>query len=186
MELHFYGPFTLVGNELSIARSGYAKHAGIYLWTVTDCANRFIHYIGETDSLLKRHREHLTHILGLNYGLFRPDAVASRDPRPVYGGMWRDKSEDPLTSHVASWLRFKDSVIPYLESLEVFFAPTSCDTQIRRHVEGWIAKNLRAKHPDDAIHYPSDNRTVAGKPLGIAVSISSDMPIRGLDARLET
>jgi hypothetical protein len=74
----------------------------------------------------------------------------------------------------------------YLESLEIFFAPTSLAWDIRRHVEGSIARNLRDKHPDDSLFYPNDNWTFAKRAkLGISVSITSDSPIRGLDSVLE-
>lgn len=182
--LHFAGPFKFTGSDRAIAKCQYASSAGIYLWVVTDGASRFIHYIGETTNLLKRHKEHLTQILGLNYGLFRPDAVRAQDPLPIYGGMWRDRSDDPLTNAVASWLRHSHGVVPYLESLEIFFAPTSCDTETRRHLEGSIARSLRTAHPDCALYYPSDNRTIPRAPKGIEVSISTAIPIRGLDAVL--
>jgi len=183
--LHFYGPFKFTGDEQALAKCPYAFSAGIYLWTVTDGASRFIHYVGETTKFLKRHKEHLTSILGLHYGLFRPDAVSARDPQPIYGGMWRDKSDDPLTNAVVNWERHNHGVIAYLESLEIFFAPTSCDTDTRRHLEGSIARNLRDRHPDEAFYYPKDNRTIPRRAKGITVSIKSDRQIRGLDAVLE-
>lgn len=86
---------------------------------------------------------------------------------------------------VANWLRHNHVVGAYLESLEILFAPTSCDTDTRRHLEGSIARNLRVRHPDESLYYPSDNRTTPRAPKGIRLSISSDVPIRGLDALLE-
>ena len=86
LDLHFAGPFKFTGSARGIAKCKYAVSAGIYLWVVTDGSSRFIHYVGETTNFLKRHKEHLTHVLGLNYGLFRPDAVHAQDPMPIYRG----------------------------------------------------------------------------------------------------
>jgi len=99
--------------------------------------------------------------------------------------MWRDRSDDPLTNSIAGWQRHNQAVVPCLESLEIFFAPTRCDTDTRRHLEGSIARNLRVRHPEEALYYPSDNRTMPRASKSMTVSIGSDVPIRGLDALLE-
>jgi len=123
--LHFHGPFTFVDHGRGVAACEFAKQEGIYLWTKTDGTRRFIHYVGETTNFLKRHKEHLTQKLGLNYGVFRADAVAVDDPMPIHGGMWRDKSADPLTATVQAWLGLQREILASVESVEVFFAPTS-------------------------------------------------------------
>ena len=88
--------------------------------------------------------------------------------------MWRDKSDDPLTNTLSYWRLHRHEIDFYLESLEIFFAPTSLAWDIRRHVEGLIAKSLRHKHRDDALYYPNDNWTFAKRDkLGISVSITS-------------
>ena len=134
--LHFQGPFTFVDHGRGIASCEFAASEGIYLWVKTDGQRRYIHYVGETTAFLKRHKEHLTQKLGLNYGVFRADAVAADDPAPIYGGMWRDKSEDPLTRTVQAWLRLQQEILASVESVEVFFAPTALTNEMRKHVEG--------------------------------------------------
>ena len=77
-------------------------------------------------------------------------------------------------------------MVSYLESLEVFFAPTTLPRDIWRHLEGSIARNLREKHPDQAAFYPPDNRTGSKKAnLGIRVQVTSDQPICGLDKLID-
>lgn len=185
ISLHFHGPFTFVDHGRGIAGSEFAKQEGLYLWTKTDGTRRFIHYVGETTNFLKRHKEHLTQMLGLNYGVFRTDAVAVDDPTPIHGGMWRDKSEDPLTRTVQAWLRLQKEIFANVESVEVFLAPTTLTNEVRKHVEGCLARQLRLRHPVEARFYPGDNRTIPRKTVGAAVRVTSDLPIEGLDAVLE-
>lgn len=122
--------------------------------------------------MLKRHREHLTQILGLNYGIFRPDAVAANDPAPIYGGMWRDKSADPLTGTIEKWKTMQREILEYLESLEVFFVPTGLSNEMRKHFEVCLARQLRKKHPSEARFYPADNHTGRKKLLGVTIEVS--------------
>ena len=148
--LHFHGPFTFVDHGRGLARSEFARRAGIYLWVKTDGRRRLIHYVGETTDLLKRHKEHLTQLLGANYGVFRADAVAADDPAPLFGGMWRDKSPDPITNTVKAWLELHERIHANLESIELFFAPPDCSHEMRKHVEGCLARQLRQRHPQAA------------------------------------
>ena len=183
--LHFRGPFTFIDHGHGIAASEFAKREGIYLWTKTDGTRRFIHYVGETTLFLKRHKAHLTQMLGLNYGVFRADAIAADDPAPIHGGMWRDKSPDPVTNTVQAWLHLQQAILASVESVEVFFAPTSLTNDMRKHVEGCLARQLRKRHPEEARFYPADNRTIPRKAQGVMIAVTSDLPIEGLDPELE-
>jgi len=75
LALTFEGPFTFTEDSTSVFRSPSAAAPGVYLWTVRQNRDHthLIHYVGETGALGERHREHLTEILGLNYGIFDPD-----------------------------------------------------------------------------------------------------------------
>jgi hypothetical protein len=184
--LHFHGPFTFVDHGRGIARSEFAAAEGVYLWVLRDGDRRFIHYVGETTAFLKRHKQHLTQILGANYGIFRADAVAADDPTPVYGGMWRMKADDPLSTTVAHWRTMRGAVLAYLESLEVFFAPTDLPDQLRKHVEGRVARHLTERHPGAARFYPPDNWTqTLPAPLGVRLAVTSTRAIEGLDPEIE-
>ncbi len=71
IKLHFKGPFTFIDGPQSVFYSEQAKSPCIYLWTIRQKKDNshYIHYVGETVSLVKRQREHLIQILGLNYGI---------------------------------------------------------------------------------------------------------------------
>ena len=183
--LHFHGPFTFIDHGRGLARSEFARSEGIYLWVKTDGRRRFICYIGETRDFLKRHKEHLTQMLGANYGVFRADAVTADDPAPIFGGMWRDKTDDPLTRTAQAWLGLQQEIHANVESIEVFFAPTTLASEIRKHIEGCLAQQLRQRHPEAARFYPADNRTIPRKMQGIRISVTADVPIEGLDAEVE-
>lgn len=183
--LHFHGPFTFVDRGHGIASCRFSLSEGVYLWVLGDGEHRFIHYVGETTGFLKRHKEHLTNILGAHYGIFRADAVAADDPSPIFGGMWRDRSADPLGATVARWQTLQREVVAYLASIEVYFAPTSLPGELRKHIEGRIARQLTERHPGDARFYPPDNWTrTLPAPLGHTLSITCDVAIRGLDPDL--
>ena len=125
------------------------------------------------------------------HGLFRPDAVTANDPAWIFGGMWRlrrmNSEADPLTTTTDKWKELQQKIIPYLEFIEVFFAPTTGLLNNERcHVEGCIAQSLRTKHPEDARFYPRDNRAdVVGAMVGKLVPVTSDHPIMGLDPFIE-
>lgn len=73
--LNFAGPFVFTGDGTSVFEAPCAYSAGIYLWTIRQRSDNthLIHYVGETTALASRHRAHLIHILGLNYGIFHPE-----------------------------------------------------------------------------------------------------------------
>jgi hypothetical protein len=189
--LHFHGPFTFVDHGRGIATCEFAHSEGIYLWVLTDGTSRYVHYVGQTDGFLGRHKDHLFRILGLEYGLWRADAVATNDPDWLFEGMWRlwktHPGEDALTITATKWKKLQQKILPYLESIEVFFAPTAgLSNNERCHVEGCLADRVRTKNPEQANYYPSDNRAlIVGDMLGKMVPVTSDLPIMGLDPVLE-
>jgi hypothetical protein len=184
--LHFHGPYTFVDYGRGLASCRFADDAGVYLWVLRDGERRFVHYVGETVRFLARHKEHLTQILGLNYGIFRADAVAADDPAPIFGGMWRDRSADPMTPTLARWRELQDAVLAYVDVLEVFFAPTgTLPVQERKHLEACIARQLRERHPRAARFYPADNRTILRSMQGVRIAVSAERSIEGLDAEVE-
>jgi hypothetical protein len=189
--LHFHGPFKFVDSGSGIANCEFAHSGGVYLWVLTDGAYRYVHYIGQTPKFLDRHKGHLMGILSLYYGLFREDAVAANDHEWIFGGMWRlyktNPGADPLTTTVRKWKEFQQKILPYLESIEVFFGPTpGLSNNERCHVEGCLAHTLRTKHSEHARFYPSDNRAlIVGAMVGKIIPVTSDRPIMGLDPVLE-
>jgi hypothetical protein len=122
---------------------------------------------------------------GINYGVFRADAVAADDPAPIYGGMWRDRSADPLTTTMQRWLGLTREIHAGVESVEVFFAPTDVSNELRRHIEGCLSRQLKQRHPVEARFYPADNRTIPRALIGQAIRVTPELPIEGLDAVIE-
>ena len=74
----------------------YNQDEIIYLWIIkdTDSNINYIHYVGETINFSKRQKEHLAHILGLNYYVIDANLVKQGVHKIVWNGMWGDKSKD--------------------------------------------------------------------------------------------
>ena len=184
VELHFGGPFTLSAGPRSLFHSCVANTSGVYLWTFRQRSDgsHLIHYVGETISLAKRHKEHLTHMLGMNYGVFDPDKAEQGVSAILWPGMWRDKSVDGPSKCLDAYGELNETVRRYVAALNVFFAPTSLPDQLRKHVEGCVGWNLRNRHPEHKVLYPDDNHigTRADKTNGM-LRVSSSERIRGLD-----
>lgn len=186
--LHFHGPFSFNKTTNSLFTSPFAKSEGIYIWAIHNLNNQnnFIHYIGETTSFAKRHREHFTNILGLNYYVINPEEAKKGFHNIIWPGMWRDKSTDAVQRTLKASGQFQTLVKDYIEIIDIYFAPTEFESRIRRHVEGCIGWNLRHLHPELTTFYPDDNRvTRLKKHIGATLRIASDQPILGLEDRLE-
>lgn len=70
--------------------------------------------------------------------------------------------------------------------MAICFAETTCKKDIRRHIEGCIAKNLGVNHPNKRQFYPSDNRTgVKKEKLRQRLLITGDAHILSLDEYLD-
>lgn len=158
--LNFSGPFTLTDGKNSVFRSRHAKSAGIYLWTIRQKSDNvhLIHYVGETTRLGSRHREHLTQILGLNYGIFAPEKAQRGVCEPMWAGLWRDKTEDGPGKALTEYKRINEHVLKYVEIITIFFAEIIVEDKIRRHIEGCIGWDLRSNHPESKQLYPDDNQ----------------------------
>jgi hypothetical protein len=184
MNLTFSGPFTFTGPD-SIFDAPCSASAGVYLWAIRQRADDayLIHYVGETASLGKRHRDHLTHILGLNYGLIDPVKAREGVCEWVWKGMWRDRTASGPMRTLRAYRDIHGLVLAYLDCIDIFFAPTDVDTKLRKHIEGCIGWNLRNNHPEWKMLYPDDNHvgTMAVKDHG-ELKITAPVLIRGLDA----
>ena len=186
--LHFEGPFTFTHGERSLFHSQQANLPGIYLWTFKQerDGSHLIHYVGETVSFAKRHREHLVHVLSLNYGLFDPDHAKQGVSTLIWPGLWRDRSADGPSRLLTRYPELTKVIPQYVGALTVFFAELDTDTLLRRHIEGAIAWNLRKKHPEAKCLYPDDNHVGTSKILHKArLLISASEPIQGLDAEIQ-
>ena len=160
IELNFVGPFSFLEGESCLFQSSMAQSAGVYLHTIKQDVDNthLIHYIGETASFSKRHKEHLVNILGLNYGIFDPDKARQGICEILWRGLWRVKTADGPSFQVDAYRRLHNDILRYLSVLSVFFAELEGDDLLRRQVEGCIGWNLRNNHPDHKALYPDDNR----------------------------
>ena len=184
IDLNFVGPFTFMDGEACVFHSAFAASPGIYLWTIRQDRDdtHLVHYVGETVSLGKRHREHLIHILGLNYGVFDSDKARQGVSELLWKGLWRDKTASGPSMQLEAYQAIHQHVLRYLSILNVFFAELNVGTNLRRHVEGCIGWHLRNNHPEHKALYPDDNHvgTMREKNNGI-LRISVPEVIRGLD-----
>ena len=187
LSLHFAGPFTFSSGPQSLFHSEFANAEGIYLWTVQQAqdSSHLICYVGETTNFGKRHREHLIHILSMNYGVFDLDAAMHGQHVVLWGGLWRAKNIDGPDQLLSKFGDLVDRVRRNINITTIFFAPTQLESRLRKHVEGCIGWNLRNKHPEYKVLYPDDNHIGTGKRKDNGIlRITADANIRGLDASI--
>ena len=171
IHLHFHGPYKFS----NIAQSEYSASEGIYLWVMRDVQHdrNYIHYVGETTNLGRRHREHLTHILGLNYYIIDIDQAQQGIHEVLWSGMWRDKTPEAMARTIEEYDSLKEKVSSYVGCIDIYFAET-------------IQERNLSKHPELNTFYPADNHVAMAKdPCGGVLRISSDEPILGLAEILE-
>lgn len=187
LELDFVGPYSFQDSNLSVFKAPCASSAGVYLHTIKqqNDGSHLIHYIGETTSLAKRHREHLTNTLGLNYGIFDYKKAQVGILELVWPGLWRDRTPEGPSRQIKAYHVVHDSVIKYLSVLNIFFAEVDTDRALRKHIEGCIGWNLRNKHPELKALYPDDNRVgvMEDKNHGL-LRIRTTEKILGLDTEI--
>ncbi len=151
ISLKFHGPYTFTDSPMSVFSCGYAKSEGIYLWTVRQSGTQhhLIHYVGETIGLAKRQREHLTAILGLNYGIWDPEKARNGVSELIWKGAWRIKDGSGPGQQIETYGKLdRKIVLEYVASMGIFFAKLAEDRNTRMHVEGCIGWNLRNWHPE--------------------------------------
>ena len=185
INLNFSGPYTFTEGEMFVFKCEYTKSAGIYLWTIKQTAQNYhlIHYIGETVSFSKRQKEHLIHILGLNYGIFNPEKAQKGILELQWDGLWRNKTVDGPGLQLKAYKELNHIVLKYVSILNIFFAELNVEKELRKHIEGCIGYNLRNNHKEYKVLYPDDNHigtTKAEKTQGELIISNSEL-IRGLD-----
>ncbi len=157
--LDFFGPYKFVEGESYLFNSEHIRKEGIYIWTIKDQINKinYVHYIGETTSLGKRHREHIIHITGLNYGIWDSDQAEKGISEIIWKGMWRDRSNNAIISLLDNYSKMNEKIKDYIGIINIYFAPTALEKDLRKHIEGCIGWNFRHKFPDLKPFYPDDN-----------------------------
>ena len=185
ISVDFSGPLTFTEGPGSIFDSQYAKSQGVYIWTIPQDSDgtHLIHYVGETISFARRQKEHLIQILGFNYAICDPDKAKSGINEMIWPGLWRKKSPDAVGECLREYEKLNDVVLRYLDAMRVFFAPTTVDSKMRKHIEGCIEWNLRSNHPEHKVLYPDDSHigtSADGRNNGL-LQITCPEIIKGLD-----
>ena len=185
--LQFHGPYSFFKGPNYLFDSEYANSEGIYLWVIKNKKDNvnFIEYIGETNGFAGRQKEHLIHILGLNYRIIDKDAASIGELKIIWNGLWRDKSKEGVGKLLDEYPQISQHIIDYISLLDIYFAPTKLDRYFRRHIEGCIGWNLRNRYPQYTTFYPDDNHIgTFPEKLGKILLIYLPEPILGLDAEL--
>ena len=185
--LKFTGPYKFIDGEQNLAKSDDAKNEGIYIWVIKnqETNQNFVHYIGETVSFAKRQKEHLIQILGLNYRIIDADYAKRGVEKIIWNGAWRDKSADAISNLTKNYASIAQQVPSYLDIIDIYFAPTQLETQVRRHIEGCLGWNLRNNHPECKTFYPDDNHVgTKSKKLNELLHIELPEPIMGIDPEM--
>ncbi len=187
LDLEFRGPFTFGAGPRSLFDSADRGASCVYVWTIRSERDGrcYAHYVGEAENFARRQREHLTQVLGLNYGILDPTAARQGEVRWVWRGMWRDRTPAGPAEALARYSSLTAAVSEYLEALDVFVAPVAGDRVLRRRVERALADQFRVGRPETGVLYPADNR-VSGAPGGEAMHLrlSALEPIAGIEGVL--
>jgi len=183
-KLHFHGPFGFAKGNNYLFDSAFAKSEGVYIWTIRDESKgvNYVHYIGETVSFAKRHREHLIQMTGLNYRIIDPSMAKRGVEKIVWDGMWRDKTPDAAAKLLEKYDEISKNVVEYINLIKIYFAPTKIENSLRKHIEGCLGMDLREKYPNLNIFYPKDNYVVTiSNKFGEMLLIEMDEKIAGID-----
>ena len=146
----------------------------------------YVHYIGETTAFAKRQRDHLIHITGQNYRIIDADWAIQGIEKIVWNGLWRDRSKTAVQNLLDKYVDNSKKVVDYVGIINVYFAPTTMPSDIRRHIEGCLGWNMRLNYPDLKVFYPNDN--IISKPLeikGFNLRITLPEAIDGIDSELK-
>ena len=182
--LDFKGPYKFTQGENYLFNSEYAKSEGVYLWIIkVKKTNRnYVHYIGETKTFGKRHREHFIHTVGLNYGFIDAKLATEGIVKWAWRGMWRDRSTEAISNVILNYEGLSRMVIEYLNIINIYFAPTKLDRDIRKHVEGSIGYNLRNNYPEYKLFYADDNHIgMKETPINMVLKVILPEPVDGID-----
>ncbi len=117
IHLHFHGPYKFS----NIAQSEHSASEGIYLWVIRDIEHdrNYVHYVGETTNFGRRHREHLSQILGLDYYIIDSQKAQQGIHEVLWRGMWRDKTPEAMARTIEEYDKLKDRVVSYVNYIDI-------------------------------------------------------------------
>lgn len=182
--LTFHGPFKFTRGEHYLFNTDFIKSEGLYIWTLKDEVDNtnYVHYIGETVCFGRRQRQHLIQITGLNYRIIDADFARQGLEKIVWNGMWRDRTPNAVADLLESYNDVSKKVTDYISLINVYFAPTTVELRLRRHIEDSIGWNFQRKYPELKKFYPGDHplRTKMHW-LGQRLLLNLPEPIAGID-----
>lgn len=182
--LNFHGPFTFTKGADYLFDTDFVKKEGLYIWTIKDEVDKlnYVHYIGETVCFGRRQREHLIQITGLNYRIIDADFARQGLEKIVWNGMWRDRTPNAVADLLENYNEVSKKVTDYIGLINVYFAPTTFELHLRRHIEGCISWNFSSKHPDLKKFYPGDHPIRVKTPwFGQRLILNLPEDIAGID-----
>ncbi|MEO6038670.1 MAG: hypothetical protein ABIQ93_09675 [Saprospiraceae bacterium] len=184
ISLDFFGPFKFIKGEFYLFESAFVKSEGIYIWTIKDEKNNqnFVHYVGETVSFGKRQKEHLIQITGLNYRIIDADLAKQGIEKIIWNGMWRDRTPNAVATLLDNYTEVSKKVVDYIGLINVYFAATTLEKHLRKHIEGCLGWNFRNNYPDHKTMYPDDNYVgIKAQRLGKNLLVNLPEEIVGID-----
>lgn len=182
--LTFHGPFTFTKGDAYLFNTRFVKSEGIYIWTIRDEVDNvnYVHYIGETVCFGRRQRQHLIQITGLNHRILDADFARQGLEKVIWSGMSADKTRNAAAHLLENYNEVSKKVIAYIGLINVYFAPTTFDLRLRRHIEDCIGWNLRTKYPELRKFYPDEDHVCRmGQRLSQRLTLHLPEEIAGID-----
>ena len=181
------GPFYWFKNP-SILKDQATSQYGVYIWTVKTKDGEFIYYVGETGiSFSKRIIEHLKEYLSGYYRILDPVELAEGNKVVLWRGMFMKGPKPDIMDFVQHNERYMPALRGMLGLFNIWIFPTDCPQNIRRRIEGAIAKSLYSQpglvgqFQDPGIRYVT--RRTSEKPIQVQIEMPSK--IDGLASLLE-
>jgi hypothetical protein len=184
--LEFLGPYKFFGQNDSIFTNTDRNLSGIYLWTINTKDGYMIRYVGQTKYFFTRQKAHLINFLGLNYGILDVEAAKNGKRELLWNGLWRDKDNRLLGNDLENeYTVLSKRVIDYINIIEIFFAKLDGQSNLRKHIEGYIGCNLRENHKEFKELYADDFRIGKSTKLNCKLFIKCNYNILGLDKEID-
>lgn len=185
--LPFHGPFTFTKGPHYLFNSGFLKSEGLYIWTIKDEVDNinYVHYVGETGYFARRQRQHLVQMAGLNYPILDAGFARQGLKKVVWNGMAHDKSRNAAADLLENYNEVSKKVTDYISLINVYFAPTTFELHLRRHIEECIGWSFRANYPELKKFYPEDRHVFTKRQrLGLTLILTLPEVIDGIDREL--
>jgi hypothetical protein len=139
-----------------------ADRYGIYIWGVPRPDGLLVHYVGETSKAFKaRHKNHLHRYHNGSYLRWVYDSKKFKNGHKQR--IW----DGPFQSGVEEFKSRSDELTPkitaFLNTMQIYLAPTRVDGLVRKRIESAIASNLKDQ-PFPGGDFIDDDRRYPGNP----------------------